>query len=177
MQATIKLYGRPVFEALLKAGDIIVTQNNHAEWGAFKRQNGDLETYYFRLSCLPPEFRSPGKKFWILSKPSTYEAIITDEDPSLSQQPGTTPTSGGTHMTGKVYKGYVVQTVTVAAGEGVATGKEISKVVFAVDEPFVAASDEVAKAVVTAKAVVGLGAKFDWADPVKPVEIKLASIS
>jgi hypothetical protein len=80
--------------------------------------------------------------------------------------------TGESSMNGAVYSGTVVITRTVAVGEGVTTGVQISEVAFDYKERFIAQSDEAAKAVILSTALIA-NPKLSVNDPRTPIEVRL----
>lgn len=84
--------------------------------------------------------------------------------------------SGASKMVGQVYSAAVVRTKTVAAGEGVNTGVQVSEVV-STKTGYIASSDEVARAIALAEAIVDSKGTLNPNDPTQPVEVRLSKFA
>lgn len=140
------------------------------------------------------------KDGYIRRTPSNFSAEVMDKgnhlerapDPRTLQSDGYKPTYSvpssehsvasvnssekESSMNGQVYKGVVVRNKTVAQGEGVTTGAQVSEVIFESPKSFICASADMARAKVLVDAKLALKEGLDLEDVLQPVEVKLSTI-
>ena len=127
----------------------------------------------------PTAYHKKGSRYGYIEDPRlpdgtvfTLEDLSMDDDTAevhIVCSPTTPITQGAITMTGNVFEGVVVKTITVPAGEGVTSGVQKSEIVLTI-APFAAKDVESAKAIVLA-AAIAKGLKVD--DPVVVVEVKV----
>lgn len=102
--------------------------------------------------------------------PTGSVSISVDDSTSNNLKPSYQEDS----MTGMAYRGVVVRSKTVVAGEGVTTGVVISEIVYETPKSFIAANAEMARAKILVDAKLALKDALDLENTLVTLEVKLS---